>query len=351
MKINQKVIGEGRTYIIAELSGNHNQDFGIAAKTVLAVASTGADAIKLQTYTADTLTLNVKDQGFMTDSDGPWAGQSLYSLYQKAYTPWEWHRPLQKIAHDHGLDFFSSPFDTSSVDFLARLDVPAYKIASFEITDIPLIEYMASKGKPVIISTGIADENDIKLALDACERSGNVDVILLKCTSEYPASIGEANLRSISLLRERFGVPVGISDHTLGTIVPLVAVTLGAAVIEKHVILDRALGGVDSSFSLSIEEFAQMVREIRSAEQALGIGSLSRTAKMEKARCSSRSLYVVKGVVKGQLIEPCNLRSIRPGFGLHPRHYAELLGKRYAADATIGTPMSWLLVDGSQGDI
>lgn len=344
MKINKKIIGGSYVYIIAELSGNHNQSIELAIETIKAVATTGADAIKLQTYTADTITLNINKPDFMTNPEGLWAGQTLYSLYEKSFTPWEWHEELKHVAEAHGLDFFSSPFDFSAVDFLANLDVSAYKIASFEITDIPLIEYAAKVGKPIIISTGIAAEEDIALAISTCRQVGNNDIILLKCTSEYPASPEDANLNSIPLMRERFGVPIGLSDHTLGTSVPVVATALGASVIEKHVILDRALGGVDATFSLDIKQFKEMVSSVRTTEKILGVGSLQRTAKMDKARESSRSLYVTQDVKKGDLITAKNLRSIRPGFGLHTKHYFELMGRRFAVDIETGTPMALGLV-------
>jgi len=345
MRIGKTEIGTGHTYVIAELSGNHNRSFDLAVDTIKALATTGADAIKLQTYTADTITLDVSKPEFMTRSDGPWAGQSLYSLYQKAYTPWEWHAPLQTIAHECGLDFFSSPFDFSAVDLLASLDVPAYKIASFEITDIPLIDYVARQRKPVIISTGIADESDIQLALDTCYQAGNEDVILLKCTSEYPAPPEHANLKTIPLMIERFGVQVGLSDHSLGTIVPAVSVGLGAVVIEKHVILDKNLGAVDSAFSLDPNEFREMVDAVRLAESTLGVGSLKLTPEMAKSRLSARSLYVSQDVLEGEVITPHNLRSVRPGHGMHTKFYRALLGKHFSRDAEAGTAMSTDLVE------
>jgi pseudaminic acid synthase len=339
MKINDKEIGVGGAYIIAELSGNHNQSIDLAIETIKAVATTGADAIKLQTYTADTITLNVDKPGFMTDSDGLWAGQTLYSLYEKAYTPWDWHPELKKVAELNGLDFFSSPFDFTSVDFLESLDVPAYKIASFEINDIPLIDYAAKKKKPMIISTGIASEADIDLAINTCKKAGNEDIILLKCTSEYPAQLEDANLRAIPFLREKFNVPVGLSDHTLGHTVPMVAAALGASIIEKHVILDKSLGGVDSAFSLDIKQFREMVNSVRDVEKSLGKSEIFLTEKILKARESSRSLYVVKNVKKGEIVTSENLRSIRPGYGLHTMYYYELLGKTFTKNVEIGSPM------------
>ena len=345
MRIGKREIGAGHVYIVAELSGNHNQSFDLAVETVKAAATTGADAIKLQTYTADTITLNVSRSEFMARSDGPWAGQSLYSLYQKAHTPWEWHGPLQSIARECGLDFFSSPFDSSAVELLAGLDVPAYKIASFEVTDIPLIDYVARQGKPVIISTGIADESDIRLALDTCYQAGNREVILLKCTSEYPASPEDANLNTMTILRERFGVPVGLSDHSPGSVVPVVSVGLGAVLIEKHLMLDRSLGVIDSAFSLDVNEFREMVDAVRLAESTLGVGTLELTPEMKKSRASARSLYVTQDVRKGDEITPRNLRSVRPGHGLHTKYYGALLGKHFASDVSAGTAMSMDLVE------
>ena len=346
MKIGEKTIGNGRTYIVAELSGNHNNSIDLAVETVRAVANAGADAIKLQTYTPDTMTLNLEKPEFMTRASGPWAGQALYSLYQKAYMPWEWQAPLQTVARAAGLDLFSTPFDFTAVDFLAELAVPAYKIASYEITDIPLIEHVARQNRPVIISTGIADEGDISLALEACSRAGNSDIILLKCTSEYPTPPEEANLSAIPLMRDRFGVLVGLSDHTLGMTVPIASVGLGIAMLEKHVILDRSLGGVDSTFSLDVNELREMVKAVRYVEKAMGTPSLMRSPKIEEeARNSSRSLYVARSVSKGELITPENLRSVRPGHGLHPKYYYSLIGKRFSRNAEVGTPMSFSLVE------
>jgi len=340
MVIGTKEIGKGHTYIIAELSGNHNQDIELAKQTIIATANTGADAIKLQTYRADTITIDCDNKYFQTKSDGLWAGQTLYQLYQKAFTPWEWHEELMALANSLGLDCFSSPFDPTAVDFLETLNVPAYKIASFEITDIPLIEYVASKQKPVIISTGIANEEDIQLAINACHRQNNKEVIILKCTSAYPTPIASANLSAISTIQKKYGVLSGLSDHTLGSLAPTIAVTLGASVIEKHIILDKSIPGVDKDFSLDIAEFTELVNAVRQVEKALGNGSLAPTQKMIDARTSSRSLFVVDAIQKGETITRQNVKSVRPGYGLHPKFLPSILGKKAKIDLSRGTPLT-----------
>lgn len=345
IKIKDRVIGaEHPTYIIAELSGNHNQDFDLAVKTIEAAKEAGVDALKLQTYTADTITLDSDLPHFKTRNDSLWAGQKLYDLYKKAYTPWNWQPKLKKIANDLGLDCFSSPFDFSSVDFLEEMNVPAYKIASFEITDIPLIEYVASKGKPVIISTGIANREDIQCAIDACRSQGNDQIAILKCTSAYPTPLEDANLNTIPLIAQEFDTVVGLSDHTLGTLVPTVAVSLGARIIEKHIILDKALGGVDSAFSLDAKEFKQLVDQVRATEAAMGQATFEPNAKMISAKRSSRSLFVVEDVAAGSLLSSENIRSLRPGLGLHPKHLPEVLGKKAKFDLKKGSPLSWELI-------
>lgn len=323
-------------FIIAELSANHNGSLETAMETIRAAKRTGADAIKLQTYTADTMTINSDKRDFVINSGTIWDGRNLYELYQEAYTPWEWHQALFDCAKEEGLICFSSPFDKTAVDFLEDLDAPAYKIASFEITDIPLIEYAASKGKPIILSTGIAGREDIELALDACRRMGNNDIALLKCTSSYPAPIEEANMAMIPEFKERFDVIPGLSDHTMGSTVPLVATALGAKIIEKHFILDRSIGGPDASFSMNEEEFTAMVKAVREAEKAVGKVSYTLTDKQIKGRSFSRSLYVVKDIKAGELITEENVRSVRPGFGLHPKHYGEILGKKASRDLNKG---------------
>ena len=314
-------------FIIAELSANHNGSLETALETVRAAKRAGADCIKLQTYTADTITIDCRNNDFLIKGT-IWDGKNLYELYQEAYTPWEWHSAIMDEAKKVGLICFSSPFDKTAVDFLETLNVPAYKIASFEITDIPLIEYVASKGKPVIISTGIATEEDIELALEACKSVGNNDIALLKCTSSYPAPIEEANMVMVRDFSERFGVITGLSDHTMGATVPVVATCFGAKIIEKHFILDRSIGGPDASFSMNEQEFADMVKAVREAEKAIGQVDYSLTEKQAKARDLSRSLYVVKDIKVGEAITEENVRSIRPGFGMHPKHLRDILGKK-----------------------
>lgn len=319
---------DNSVFIIAELSANHNGSLETALETIRAAKRTGANAIKLQTYTADTLTIQSEKDDFIIKSGSIWDGKTFYDLYKSAYTPWEWHEELFQCAKEEGLICFSSPFDKSAVDFLENLNVPAYKIASFEITDIPLIEYVASKGKPVILSTGIATSEDIELALDACQRMGNHNIALLKCTSSYPAPIEEANMAMIPDFKERFKVIPGLSDHTLGSTVPVVAAALGARIIEKHFILDRTIGGPDASFSMNEEEFTEMVKAVREAEKAVGVVSYEPTEKQIKGRAFSRSLYVVKDIEKGEVITEENVRSIRPGFSLAPKHLNTLIGKK-----------------------
>lgn len=326
--------------IVAELSCNHLQDFTLAEKTVRAAAEAGADAIKLQTYTADTLTLDVDAEPFRIGGGTLWDGRTLHDLYREAYTPWEWHAPLTELAASLGLTWFSSPFDFSAVDFLEELGTPCFKIASFEITDVNLIEYTASKGRPVIISTGIADLDDVELALEACRRAGNDDVVLLKCTSAYPATFAEADLRTIPMLRERFGVPVGVSDHAPGSTIPVTAAALGSVLVEKHLILDRSMGGPDSAFSMEPAEFAEMVTAVRAAEAALGSAEWTLSDRARTNRQFSRSLFVAEDVAAGEELTAANVRSVRPGGGMHPRHLAEVLGRRAVRDLAKGEPLA-----------
>ena len=340
MKIDFFEIDEqSPVFIIAELSANHNGSLATAKETIRAAKRAGANCIKLQTYTADTITINSSKDDFLIKGT-IWDGQNLYNLYQQAYTPWEWHKELFDVAKEEGLVCFSSPFDKTAVDFLETLDTPAYKIASFEITDIPLIEYVASKGKPVIISTGIAELADIEMAVDACKRMGNTRIALLKCTSSYPAPIEEANISMIKDLADRFGVIAGLSDHTMGATVPIVATVLGAKIIEKHFILDRSVGGPDASFSMNEVEFSEMVKSIREAESAIGIVDYTLTDKQLKGKEFSRSLYIVEDMKKGDVINEQNVRSIRPGFGLHPKFYGQILGKQIKADLEKGARLS-----------
>jgi pseudaminic acid synthase len=332
---NYKIDVNSKVFIIAELSANHNGSLETAIETIHAAKRAGADCIKLQTYTADTITIDCDKVDFII-KDTIWSGRKLYDLYKEAYTPWEWHKKLFETAKEVGLECFSSPFDKSAVDFLEKLNVSAYKIASFEITDIPLIEYVASKGKPIIISTGIAELEDIELALNACRRMGNNDIALLKCTSSYPAPINEANMIMIKDFSERFNVISGLSDHTMGATVPIVATTFGAKIIEKHFILDRSIGGPDASFSMNEQEFKAMVNAIREAESAVGIIDYHLTEKQRKGRDFSRSLYVVKDMSEGEMITYENVRSIRPGFGLHPKYLNEIIGKKVKTNKLFG---------------
>ena len=317
-----------KVFIIAELSANHNGSKEIALETVRAAKRTGADAIKLQTYTADTITLNVKNDDFKISQGTLWDGKYLYELYQEAYTPWEWHQEIFDLANELGLVCFSSPFDKTAVDFLEELGNPIYKIASFEITDIPLIKYAASKGKPMIISTGVAELEDIELALKTCYLEGNMDVTLLKCTSSYPAPIDEANILMIKEMAERFGVNTGLSDHTLGLTVPIVATCFGAKVIEKHFILNKEIGGPDAAFSLDETEFTQMVQSVRQAEKSIGEISYQLTEKQVAGKAFSRSLYIAEDIKEGELFTDKNIKSVRPGFGMHPKFYSKIIGKK-----------------------
>lgn len=325
-----------KTFIIAELSANHNHNLQTAIDSIRAAASIGVDAVKIQTYKADTLTLNCHKEDFILKG-GLWDGYCYYDLYKEAYTPWEWHEELYKVAREEGVIMFSTPFDNTAVDLLESLDNPIYKIASFEIMDTELIRYAASKGKPMIMSTGIATEQEIYEAIDACHEVGNYDITLLKCTSEYPARIEDANLSMIPAMRERFGVKVGLSDHSMGSLVPTVAVALGATVVEKHFIIDRSIGGPDAGFSMNKEEFAQMVKDIRAAESSLGMISFELNERQKKSRQSGRSLYVSKDIKAGEEITRDNIRCVRPGFGIHPRHFNEIIGKHALRDLEFGT--------------
>lgn len=325
-----------KTYIIAEVSANHNNDYKLAEDTIRAIADTGADAVKVQTYTADSLSIDVDNEYYQPKKDGLWKGYRLYDLYKEAAMPYEWQPKLMKVANDLGLDFFSSPFDLEGVDFLESIGVPKYKIASFEITDIPLIEYVASKKKPVIISTGVAGLKDIERALDACKSQGNNDVTLLKCTSQYPAKIEQANLNTIPDLKSRFGCKVGLSDHTMGSLVPIVAVSLGAEVVEKHFILNRNLGGPDSAFSMEPEEFTKMVDEIREVEKALGVITYEVN---DSDKLRRRSLFAIENIEAGMKLTNENVKSVRPGHGLPPRYLKEILGKNVSKSIKKGTPI------------
>lgn len=333
-------MNKGKTFIIAELSANHNGSIAVAKDTIIAAKECGADAIKLQTYTADTITINCQNDDFLIKDNKLWEGYNLYDLYNEAHTPWEWHQELFDTAHSAGLICFSSPFDKTAIDFLEKLDNPIYKIASFEIQDIALIEYAASKGKPMIISTGIAELEDIELAISTCRKAGNNDITLLKCTSAYPAPIEEANLAVMQDMEKRFGVKVGLSDHTLGTTLPIAAVAMGASVIEKHFILDRSIGGPDAAFSLDKGEFSQMVRAVRDVENAIGEINYTLSDNQKKNKQFGRSLYVVEDIKTGELFTEKNVRSIRPGFGLHPKHFDKIRGNKANGDYKKGTPFT-----------
>lgn len=345
MQIGDFNISE-KVFIIAEMSANHGQDINIAKKTIKAAKEAGADAIKLQTYTADTITIDCDNEYFQLKQGTIWDGRTLYDLYKEAYTPWEWHEELMDYAKELGLICFSSPFDKTAVDFLESLNVPAYKVASFEITDIPLIEYIASKGKPVIISTGIATLGEIDEAVRACRNVGNDQIVLLKCTSEYPAKIEDANLLTLKNLKETFNVEVGLSDHTLGVTVPIVSVALGVKVIEKHFILDKSIGGPDASFSLDKHEFKILVDSVRDAEKAIGKVTYELTDKKVKSREFSRSLFVVEDIKKGEIFTENNIKSIRPGYGLKPKYYNKIIGKVSKESIKRGTPLNWNHIDG-----
>ena len=330
--------------IIAELSANHGGKIEIAKETIKASKEIGANAIKLQTYTADTLTLDCDKEDFIIKGGTLWDDRKLYDLYKEAYLPWEWHQELFAYAREVGIDIFSSPFDKTAVDFLEQFNPSAYKIASFEITDYELIRYTASQGRPIIISTGIATINEIQDAVDICRAEGNNDIILLKCTSAYPAALDDANLLTIPNLAETFGVISGFSDHTLGTTAPVVAATLGAKVLEKHFILDKSIGGADADFSLDKQEFTEMIQAVRAAEKLLGKVDYSMTEKKRKSRQFSRSLYVAEDIKAGDIITEKNVRSVRPGYGLHPKYLKDILGKKAINDLEKGTAVKMDMV-------
>lgn len=335
---------KNKTFIIAELSANHNGDINIALETVRAAKRSGADAIKIQTYTADTLTIDCKNDYFKINHGTAWDGEYLYDLYKRAYTPWEWHAEIFRVAKEEGIICFSSPFDNTAVDLLEELKSPIYKIASFEIQDIPLIEYAASKGKPMILSTGIAEIEDIELAIETCKKAGNNDITILKCTSAYPANPKDANLLTIPDIKKQFRVKAGLSDHTMGTEGPVIAVALGATVIEKHFILDKNIGGPDAHFSLDVKEFTEMVKAVRIAECMMGKVDYEMTEKKKKSRQFSRSLFIVKDVKAGEKITLENVRSIRPGFGMHPKYLSKLLGKEFNQNIKAGEPLTFNLI-------
>ncbi len=342
IEIGDRRIGPGEpVYVVAEMSANHGQSFAEAARILGAAKMAGADAVKLQTYTPDTLTLDSDREEFRIGAGTIWEGQNLYQLYGEAYTPWEWQPQLKELAGELEIELFSSPFDATAVDFLEQMEVPAYKIASFEIVDLALIRRVAETGKPIIMSTGMATLDEIEEAVETARQGGCEELALLKCTSAYPAPAAEMNLRTIPDLGRIFGVPVGLSDHTLGIAVPVAAVALGAAIVEKHFTLSRAKPGPDSAFSLEPHEFKDMVEAIRTAEQALGEARYGASEREAASRVFRRSLFVVEDVVAGEELSERNVRSIRPGNGLPPRELPRVLGRRAARDLPRGKPLEW----------
>lgn len=336
MKIGNFDLNKDGVFIVAELSANHNGSLQTALDTITAAKEAGANAIKLQTYTADTMTLNSTKEDFVINQDTLWDGKSFYELYQEAYTPWEWHEKLFEHARKIGLDVFSTPFDISAVDFLEQFNPTAYKLASFEVTDYELVRYMASKKRPMIMSIGLATVDEINDIIQICRSENNHEIMILKCTSAYPAPLEDANLKTIPNIAQTFGVEVGFSDHTLGTTAPVVAVSLGAKMIEKHFIIDRSIGGADAAFSLDKKEFAQLVKAVRDAEKLLGCVEYSSSLNMKKNRVFTRSLYVARDIKKGEIFTKENIRSIRPGYGLHPKYLQDILGKSATCDIEFG---------------
>lgn len=341
----KKLSDKSDTYIIAEMSANHLHNLDRAKRIIDVAKECGADAIKLQTYRPDTITIDCRGSEFMATPGSPWENMNLFELYKEAYTPWEWHGELMDYAKKVGITCFSSPFDLTAIDFLEELNVPAYKIASFELNDIPLIKKAAMTGKPIIMSTGIADMSDIELALRTCKEAGNDKVILLKCVSEYPTPYEEINLRTLTNMSETFDCVVGVSDHSFGSAVAVAGVALGARVIEKHLTLSRKDGGPDGTFSMEPQEFKNMVTDIRNVEKALGKVTYELTEKQKKSKGRSRSLYVVSDIKKGEIFTPDNMRSIRPGYGLHTKYYKDIIGKRASCDIKKGTAMKWNYVE------
>jgi pseudaminic acid synthase len=345
IQIGDRKVGSGYpTYMVAEISANHRQNYENAVSLIKAAKEAGADAVKLQTYTPDTMTIEHSSELFRCSDKSPWAGRSLYELYQEAYMPWEWQPRLKKIADDLDIELFSTPFDKTAVDFLEEMGVPAYKISSFEIVDIPLIEYAVSKRKPIIISTGMATIAEIDEAIRAARESGCTQIALLKCTSSYPALPETMNLRTIPLLLDMFGVPVGVSDHTLGVTVPIAAVSLGACIVEKHFTISRSVATADSVFSLEPNEYKLMVEAIRDVEKALGDSYKGLHNYDTERRLQRRSLFAVTDIRAGEIFTTTNVRSIRPGYGLPPRHIKEIKGRKAKQDIAKGTPLNWDLI-------
>ena len=348
IKIGERFIGPGHpTFIVAEMSGNHNQSFQRALELIHAAKDAGADAVKLQTYTPDTLTIDCDNEYFRIKAGNTWGGKTLYELYKKTYTPWEWQPRLKEEADKIGLPLFSTPFDRTAVDFLKRMDIPAFKIASFELVDILLVKYIAQDGKPIIMSTGMATLAEIEEAVRTVRENGDSPLILMKCVSDYPADPADMNLRTIPNMSETFGVAVGVSDHTLGNKVAIAAVALGACVIEKHLTLSRAEGGPDASFSLEPDEFGELVEAVRLTEKALGEIFYGPADSELKSRIFRRSLCVVEDIESGEQFTHENVRSIRPGYGLHTRYLDEIIGRCAGQDIKRGTPLSWSHIAGS----
>ena len=331
--------------IIAEMSANHDCDIEIAKETIRAAKRAGADAIKMQTYTPDTMTLNCQNDDFKVQGGTLWDGRYLHELYQKASLPWEWHKELFDLAKSEGLICFSTPFDISAVDFLEELDCPIYKIASFEIADIPLIEYVAKKQKPIIMSTGIANYEDIKLAVETIRNTGNNDITILKCTSSYPAPINEANLKMMKRFSDNFDVKVGLSDHTMGNLLPILSIAMGATVIEKHFKSNDDVGGADASFSINESDFKHLVDQVRLAESAMGIETYELTDKQISGKRFGRSIYISNDVKKGEILTKDNIKCVRPGLSLHPRHYNNILGKKVNNSFIKGSRLSLKDID------
>lgn len=334
-----------RAKIIAELSANHNQDINIARQSIRIAKESGADAIKLQTYTADTMTIDCNNDYFMISQDTIWDGRTLYDLYREAFTPWEWHQNLFDYATEIGIEIFSTPFDYTAVDLLENLKTPLYKIASFEIADIPLIKYVASKKKPIILSVGIATIQEIEEAVSACREEGNNDITILQCTSQYPAKVEDANLMTMIDIKDRFNVKIGLSDHTIGYEVPVIAVAMGASLIEKHFTIDRNIGGPDATFSMMPIEFKEMVKQIRKVEKIIGGINYDVDDKKLKSRVFARSLFVVQDVKVGETVTKENVKSIRPGYGISPKYIEIIMGKCFKQDVARGTPVSWELLE------
>lgn len=345
IRIGKRYVGEGeKTFVVAEVSANHLQDYGRAEAIIKAAAQAGADAVKLQTYTPDTITLDCDNDYFQITQGTIWDGTTLHKLYEEAYTPWEWQPRLMEYANGLGLECFSSPFDATAVDFMKEMDMPAYKVASFEINDIPLIRKIAGLGKPVILATGIAYLEDMERALQVCKEEGNEQVVLLKCTSAYPSPYGEMNLKVIPNMAQVFDCITGLSDHSMGTAAAVASVALGAKMVEKHLTLSRADGGPDGAFSMEPDEFKKMVDEIRIVEKALGKVTYELSEKQKRSREDGRSLFVVKNMKEGEIFTEENVRSIRPAFGLHTMYLDEIMGKRARTDISKGTPLDWKLI-------